>query len=197
MGGASSMKKPVIIIVSGPPASGKTTLAKQIATKFGLPIVHKDDLKELLFEAFEYRSREQSSKLGATSMQLLYFFTETLVKAGQSLIVESNFNADIATQEFVNIKKKYDFEPFQIQCKTDGEVLLQRFQARSQTGERHSAHFDKAYYEESRQVLLKGRHDNLGIGGSLFEVDTTDFNKIDYKSLFGAIRASLQENKSL
>ncbi len=36
------------VVVSGPPASGKTTLARAIAPALGLPLIAKDTIKEAL-----------------------------------------------------------------------------------------------------------------------------------------------------
>ncbi|MEO7074366.1 MAG: AAA family ATPase [Ktedonobacterales bacterium] len=45
------MGRPLVVIVSGPPASGKTTLARTVAQEVRLPFFYKDGLKETLFDA--------------------------------------------------------------------------------------------------------------------------------------------------
>jgi hypothetical protein len=83
------------------------------------------------------------------------------------------------------------FEPFQIQCQADGQALVDRFEKRSESGARHPGHVDHLNYEELRQVLLNGKCEKLDIGGTVVEVDTTDFRKIDYTGLVTAIRLRL------
>ena len=183
------MSLPLLIIVAGPPCSGKTTLARWLATELALPLVAKDDIKESLFDSMGWSDREWSKKLGRATYALLYYFVETQLAAGRSLVVESNFDPDNATQIFMELKRRFPFEPFQIQCRADGAVLLKRFKERTESGARHPGHTDHLNYEEIRPVLLKGKSENLEIGGTLVEIDTTDFHKIDRIGLLRAIRS--------
>ncbi len=41
---------PALIVVAGAPATGKTVIARRVAKALQLPLVCKDDLKELLFD---------------------------------------------------------------------------------------------------------------------------------------------------
>jgi broad-specificity NMP kinase len=48
------MPAPVLILITGAPCTGKTTIAQHLAGKFQLPVVHKDDIKERLFDRLDY-----------------------------------------------------------------------------------------------------------------------------------------------
>ncbi|MDQ2902886.1 MAG: ATP-binding protein [Ktedonobacteraceae bacterium] len=187
------MPTPLLIIISGPPGAGKTTLGRYLAQELHLPFLNKDDIKELLFDNLGWSDRPWSRKLGMTSYELLYHFIEVQLRAGGSLITESNFDPLYAGARFLSLKERYGFEPIQIQCFTEGTVLLERIKARSTSGERHPGHEEHIYYHEFVDVLLRGKLDSLDIGGQLLEVDTTDFTKVDYKKVLDWIIAKTEE----
>ncbi|KKP88523.1 MAG: hypothetical protein UR93_C0012G0001, partial [Berkelbacteria bacterium GW2011_GWA2_35_9] len=103
------MSKTLLIIVSGPPASGKTTLGKIIAKEFRLAFLNKDSIKESLFDILGIKDREWSKKVGSASYSILYRFMETLLVANQSLVVDSNFRPEFDTKKFLDLKQKYTF----------------------------------------------------------------------------------------
>ena len=167
------MSQNLLIIVSGPPGAGKTTLAKRIAKELGLPLLARDDIKELLFHTLGWSDRQWSRKLGLVSWRVLYHVLEELLKANQSVVVESNFRKELASEELSTLQRKYRFETVQVLCKADGETLLKRFKQRAESGERHPGHVDGLNYDEFEAILRQGDWDALEIDGRVVIVDTT------------------------
>jgi predicted kinase len=179
----------LLIIVSGPPGAGKTTLARRIAKELGLPLLARDDIKELLFDTLGWLDRQWSRKLGLASWRVLYHVLEELLKANQSLVVESNFRKDLASEELSTLQGRYRLEVVQVVCKTDSDTLLKRFKQRAESGERHPGHVDGLNYDEFEAVLHQGDWDALEIGGRVVTVDTTDFEAVDYGQIINDIKA--------
>ena len=44
------MDKPLIVLVNGPPGAGKSTLALRLADELMLPLLMRDQIKEVLFD---------------------------------------------------------------------------------------------------------------------------------------------------
>ena len=184
--------KPVLIIVNGLPGTGKTTLARRLAADVQLPIFSRDGLYETLYDALECRSNGAPSLLGSAAFALLYVVTGSVLAAGQSVIIEQFFGRpELRTAELLHLQRTYDFEPFQILCRTDGRVLLKRALARAGTEERHASHQDMEWIEQHEEWLLQGQLPPLALGGQLVVIDTTTPHGFDYTDLLAQVRAAL------
>lgn len=86
------MRKFHLVIITGLPGTGKTTLARDAARHHGLPLICKDTIKEPLMDmlgAPTSRSRELSN----ISFAVMFSLARELLAVGDSLILEGNFRA--------------------------------------------------------------------------------------------------------
>jgi predicted kinase len=190
------MRKPVLIIVNGLPGTGKTTLARRLAADLALPVFSRDGLYETLYDALECRRNGLPPLLGSATFALFYYVTGSVLAAGQSVIVEQFFGRpELRTTEFLHLQHRYDFEPFQILCRAEGSMLLERFLARAGTERRHRYQYtgqsDLEWLEQKREQLLRGHLPPLALGGQIVEIDTTTPQSFDYADLLQRIRAAL------
>jgi predicted kinase len=179
--------KTLLILISGLPCTGKTTLARKIARQLALPLISRDALKELLFDCLGWSDREWSKKLGMASYQLLYYFINSQVNVGNSLIIESNFLSQFDNAKFLELKKQYNFYLLEIICSAERKILLQRFKNRAESDERHPGHVDRLNYQEFENTLSQNLDSKLEVSDRILTIDTTDFTGIDYQKLWAAI----------
>jgi predicted kinase len=180
-----------LVIVTGPPASGKTTLGRALAERLRMPFLYKDGIKETLFDTLGWSDREWSRKLGAATYALLFHLVEMELAAGRSLVVESNFDADRDGPRFLELRDRYGFRSVQVYCVADGAVLLERFRSRAETSARHPGHVEVANIAEFEQALLRGRLDPLPLDGLIIAVDTTSFAQVDVEAITRKVLAAI------
>jgi MoxR-like ATPase len=68
---ADQLPPGTFVVVSGPPASGKTTLARAIAPALGLPLIAKDTIKQALMTVLPVPDIETSRIVGSASVAAL------------------------------------------------------------------------------------------------------------------------------
>ena len=173
-----------IILVTGPPASGKSTLAERIARELRLPLIAKDVIKETLFDAFGSRDREWSKWLGGATYPLIFRFLEVQLAAGRSVVVDATFGPEIANAEFERLKTRYPFRALQMYCFAPNEVLYERYADRA--AERHPGHVDSQILDEVKAQLEENRWQPLDLGGETIKVDTSNFGSVDFEGLVNA-----------
>jgi len=183
----------LLLLISGPPGAGKTTLGTRLAQDLGLPFFSKDGIKETLFDRLGWRDREWSRQLGAASAVLLFYCIERQLAAGQSLVVESAFQAAYDAPRLEALRARRAFRVLEVHCTAEIEVLLARFQQRALTHQRHPGHGEQAQIEELRANLIKGVYQPISTPDEVLTVDTTDVAALEDQRLFEEITAVLLE----
>jgi predicted kinase len=187
------MPQPLLIVITGLPCTGKSTLGRLLSHNLSIPYISKDGIKEVLFDTLGYADRDWSRRLGLSSYALLYHFVELEVAAGCSLIVESNFDAPTAARIFEALRAKYPFRVVQVLCRTEPQVLFERFKSRAQSTERHPGHVEMQNLDEFRAALAGVQCEAIPLDGKLITLDTTDFGLVDYAGVVEEIRSMAVE----
>ena len=185
------MKKLPIIIISGPPCTGKTTLAEKLATIYHLPYLSKDDIKEIIFDSLGWSDRKWSRKVGLLSYNLVYYFGKKLLPVRKTFIMESNFKPGYHNIRIHKIFSDLRFYPIQIFCHDDTESIIKKFTYRAGAGQRHPGHVEHLMAEELRQALKHGVYKPLQIGGTVINAEAKQCHSPDILPLLKSIEKEL------
>jgi predicted kinase len=187
---------PDLIIISGRPCTGKTTLSRRLAADLELPLFNRDGLKELLFDVLGWSDREWSRRLGGASHALLLHAAERVLSANLSCMIESNFYPQIHSLPIQQLAQRTGVRTLEVYCHTDPDVLVERFRARAHSQERHPGHVDHLLLEEFEEQFRRPGYDLLDLDGSSYVIDTTDLANLDYEEVLTAVRATLNKIES-
>ena len=148
----------MLVLVSGPPAAGKSTLAGPLAADLGLPLIEKDVIKEALFETLGTGDRSWSRELSTASFEVM------LSLAGQleAAVLVGNFSLETAPG-----LTKLSPPPIEIFCRCPPDELVRRVKARK----RHPGHLDDTTAREVARGVPSA--EPLNLGGPYLEVDTS------------------------
>jgi predicted kinase len=182
----------LLVVVSGPPASGKTTVSRALAEALGIPHVARDAIKENLFDTLGTGDREWSRQLGRASWSLLLRVMDWVLATGGPALVENNFLPD-AGDEIRQYLRDHRYRAVEVVCEAPTDVLLERFRNRAQDGSRHPGHVDHipARLEEFRLSLERRPAAIGGLGlGPVQIVDTS--RPVDIGALVAWVRQQAQ-----
>ncbi len=189
------MSRNSLIIISGLPGTGKTTLAKKISDKYHLPLVSMDAIKETMWNTMGHEfDFEFNDKIGRTAFELVfYYINETLCKE-VSLVVEAHFSPERNNDRINKLKEKYETNLIQIYCDCETKALQKRFKERMIKDSYHKGHKHtiSLYGEERVLNSLGTKNKRLDIDGVTYNLDTTNPEKIDYEKLFEFIESNIQ-----
>ena len=178
----SPLGKHRIVLVSGPPASGKTTLARPLAERLGFALLTKDDIKESLFTALDGPPGDVafSRRIGAASMDLLW----ALAPHCPAVVLEANFRAQSEHERAqVAALAQGGAQIVEVYCRLPREEASRRFAERARQERHHPAH---ALAEMSPDRMIE--YEEPFALSPVIEVDTT--RPIDIDALVAQIQSA-------
>jgi predicted kinase len=164
------------VVVSGPPASGKTTLSLAVAPGLGLPLIAKDTIKEALMAVLPVPDVAASRVVGAASVAAL------LAVAAESggAVLESVWHRSRALDDLRRLPGRV----VEVFCRCDPQVAAERYALRANS--RPAGHFDA---ERAGGELWNDEVARPVAGGwPVISVDTAE--PVDLEELMAAIRAA-------
>jgi predicted kinase len=162
--------QPLVALVGGPPASGKTTVAEALGRLTGLVTLHKDAFKEPLMSELGVASVAESVAHSRAAIVGLFAAADAVTASGAGVILDSTFSArDV--ERITKLREERGCALLQLHVTAATDVLMRRWAERSDS--RHPGHLDAARAAEVRARIEAKTWDPLSINAPLLRIDTT------------------------
>lgn len=153
------------VIVSGLPASGKSTPATGLGALLRWPVLDKDAILEALYDSLGVGDHMWRGRLSRAADDVLF----TVAAAAPHAVLDNWWHHDTAPDRL----RRLDGRPVEVFCACDPEPAARRFQART----RHPGHLDPRHTPEevaARVAAVRANYPGpLRLGGPLLTVDTS------------------------
>ena len=176
-----------MILVSGLPATGKTTFAKWLSEEMCIPHVCYDNFVEKTLELGKRKceNEEEIRKYyGEFPYAFFWFCFEEIMKSSSLFIVDFHF-ADMMNNTLDELTTKYQYETITVHMDCSAELAHSRWEERNKTNSMRPNLSIEQFIEGSRQ------NKEFRYGSNFIYVDTTDYSKVSYKDIVEQIRQYL------
>lgn len=182
---------PVLIIVSGAPATGKSTLATHLSARLGLILLSRDEIKEAIMDVIPAHDVEQSRLAGSASFEVMYRVLGRVLSSSDGAVLDSTFRRGFSEESL---------RPFvsacaavQVHCIADLPAMMGRFAARIESGSRHPGHHFASRNEEISVQVARGDYDPLDLEIPLIRIDSSAPGEIDFASVVRRVGTVLDD----
>ncbi|OQP40062.1 hypothetical protein A4H97_17770 [Niastella yeongjuensis] len=166
------MDKPLLVVVTGSPASGKSTLAHILARKINCPLVSRDELKEGLINTLGVSHSQLNKPIDLQVYEIFFETIALLLSKGISLVIEAAFQDKLWRPKLTNLLQQATIRI--IVCKTDTALIRERFATRLLNNPgREQFHGDQSLNEEQFALLIEN-YQPVNMEIPTLQVDTTN-----------------------
>jgi predicted kinase len=189
--GLKVKKRPRLVIVSGSSASGKSSIARDLAGELGLAFLALDDLKEGLFDSLGVPKDEaEAERLDIASYLLIDRLGRRILESGVGLVVEGNFwrgRAELTLGPLVARSRAAI-----VHCQIAPEAMVRRIKKRVEgKKKRHPGHADvdpdPAFVKllDDPEQFVAGRQDvdPPNVDAPILRLDTTEDHNPDLEPI--------------
>lgn len=178
------LSRPLVVLISGAPGSGKTTLGRRLAGDTASAFLSKDSIKERLADIDGPPVDVTASRaLGARAYEELFAALRDCIADGGGVVVESNFRRGLSERE---LRAALSGRPARvIHCTASPSTIVERY--RSRAGTRHAAHLDALRIEDVRRDLDRGLYGTLDLGLRTLRVDTDAGYRPPYETVLAFV----------
>jgi predicted kinase len=165
---------PLLVVVSGPPGSGTTTLAHVLARAIPCPAICRDEVKEGLVHAEVDYTPAPGDALSYRTLDTFFGIVRYLVDAGVTLVAEASFQHALWEPGLLPVLDSARVRI--VHCRVDAAVARERIARRAdETPARRAVHGDYTLLQPfGRFKEAFESFEPIALAVPSLEVDTTD-----------------------
>lgn len=189
-----------LIIFTGAPASGKSSLAEKCSLELKIPWYSKDNYKIMLFKKYGFTSHSEKKELSIRGEKMLLSTVHNYYLKGKDVIIDNNFkNFDDLRNTITG--GKYDCNIICIYLYADSELLAKRYNERISSGNREICLYSLNQYPvingitEFHKPLTSHQVDNIQknvteetFGNYIIRINTTNLESNPYDIQYNVIK---------
>ena len=116
----------MLIVMRGGPGAGKSTLARAIARSLRIPLIDKDDIKDIIDPAMA-----ETKVAGMLAYECMWRVAERQLALGMSAIADSPLTGEMGYQRMATLRERYNMPVLVIHCACSDDTLWrERIEAR-------------------------------------------------------------------
>lgn len=179
------MNLPLLLVITGRPASGKSTLAQRLSKEIRLPLISRDQLKEGYIHTVDIPHSDLGPSANKHIYEAFFYTIDLLISQGVSIIAEAAFQDKLWRPKLLKLSEKANIKV--IICEIEPKEAKSRFNERLlQEPERARFHGDHMLEEDN--LLFTRDYQALNMEVPTLEVSTDPAYNPGIEEIIGFVK---------